>query len=214
MKTKILGAVTAFVYFAAVSPGFSVEYSIIDLGTLPGAPDSYGFGINNSGQVTGSSYVNNIATATVWNGTTPTPLGMLPGATTSSAQGINNQGQVVGASGLPNNNYVATVWNGTTPTALGFLPGTNYSVGLAINASGRVAGYSNINNVTGSLKPVVSCRSTTLLAVIRDPKAADRDEEWLSVALIIQRKNRETSYPTSPVSRAIRKAGRKVHATS
>ena len=41
-----------------------------------------------------------------------------------------------------------------------------------------------------------------------------RDEEWLSVALIIQRKNRETSYPTSPVSRAIRKAGRRAHATS
>ena len=41
-----------------------------------------------------------------------------------------------------------------------------------------------------------------------------RDEEWLSVSLIIQRKNRETSYPTSPVSRAIRKAGRRAHATS
>src|ERR1019366_10224109 len=153
MKTKILGVVAAVAllgYFAAVSPGFSVEYSIIDLGTLPGAPDSFGYGINNSGQVAGDSYVNNIATAAVWNSTTPTALGMLPGGATSSAQGINNSGQVVGATGLPNNNFVATVWNGTTPTALGMLPGTNYSVGSAINASGQVAGYRHSNNAVSS----------------------------------------------------------------
>src|SRR5450759_1515602 len=112
MKTKILGVVTAVAllgYFAAVSPGFSVEYSIIDLGTLPGAPDSFGYAINNSGQVVGFSYVNNSPNATVWNGTTATALANPPGATVSDARGINNSGQVVGVTGVPNsNNLVAT----------------------------------------------------------------------------------------------------------
>jgi uncharacterized membrane protein len=79
------------------------------------------------GQVVGVSYVNNIATAAIWNGTTATALGMAPGGVASSAADINNRGQVVGATQFfAPNNVVATVWNGTTPTTLGYLPGTNF----------------------------------------------------------------------------------------
>src|SRR6476620_640025 len=64
----------------------------------------------------------------------------------------------------------------------------------------------------GYLKPRL--KFELAMQVVGAIAIADRDEEWLSVALIIQRRNRETSYPTSLANPAILRAGREVHAIS
>ena len=115
-----------------------------DLGTL--GRGSWANGINDSGQVVGSSHytLGDSAThATIWNGTTPTDLGTL-GGSYSEATGINNAGQVVGWSDYDVTafNYHATIWNGTTPTDLGTLGG-GVSWANGINDSGQVVGSSH-----------------------------------------------------------------------
>ena len=70
----------------AISSAEAVQYTIVDLGTLPGDTQSWANGINNSGQVVGESG----GEAFLWQGGVTQDLG--PGA----ADAINNSGQVVG----------------------------------------------------------------------------------------------------------------------
>lgn len=78
-RSKILSAVAALAYFGLVPPSGAMEYTITDLGTLPGGSYSLGLGINNSGQVSGyTTFTSGSSTGSVWNGTTPTTLGVLP----------------------------------------------------------------------------------------------------------------------------------------
>ncbi len=67
-------------------------YTVTDLGGLPGSTDSEASGINNAGQVVGSSD----GYAIEWSGGSVINLGGLPGSTFSFATGVNDAGQVVG----------------------------------------------------------------------------------------------------------------------
>lgn len=103
-------------------------------------------GINNSGQVVGTSSVASgsemVSRATIWNGTVPTALGILNGGRGSSGAAINNVGQVAGVTFLQNEIH-ATIWNGTTPTDLGRGAwGGTFSAAQGINDGGQVVGYS------------------------------------------------------------------------
>ena len=71
-----------------------------DLGDLPGGADfSRAFGINNAGQVAGSSGATGGTRAFRWTpGGGMQNLGVLPGFGTSAASAINNTGHVVGSS--------------------------------------------------------------------------------------------------------------------
>jgi probable HAF family extracellular repeat protein len=127
-----------------------------DLLTL-GGTNSYGFGINADGQVTGGSdTTGDTAThAFLWKPSTPNgtsgtmyDLGTL-GGSESNGSAINASGQVAGSS-LKNGDsaYRAFLWKPTTPGGtsgtmhdLGTFGGTE-SVGGAINAGGQVAGFS------------------------------------------------------------------------
>ncbi len=128
-----------------------------DLLTL-GGTNSYGYGINAAGQVTGASDTtgDSATHAFLWkpslpNGTSGTihDLGSL-GGTESNGSAINASGQVSGSSLTTGDAaYHAFVWKPTMPGGtsgtmhdLGTLGGTD-SFGGAINSSGQVAGFSN-----------------------------------------------------------------------
>src|SRR6185436_9643362 len=130
--------------------------AMYNLGTL-GGTNSYGYGVNTTGQVTGASdRTGDSKTHTfLWkpsapNGTSGTMfnLGSL-GGTESNGGAINASGQVSGSS-LTNGDaaYHAFLWKPTTPNGtsgamhdLLTLGGTE-SYGGTINANGQVAGFS------------------------------------------------------------------------
>jgi probable HAF family extracellular repeat protein len=130
--------------------------AMYNLGTL-GGTNSYGYGVNTTGQVTGASdRTGDSKTHTfLWKPSTPNGtsgamfnLGSL-GGTESNGGAINASGQISGSS-LTNGDaaYHAFVWKPTTPNGtsgamhdLGTLGGTE-SFGGTINASGQVAGFS------------------------------------------------------------------------
>ncbi len=130
--------------------------AMTDLGTL-GGTQSFGNGLNASGQVAGESFTANDATthAFLWKPTTPGgttgtthDLGTL-GGTDSHGYGINATGQVTGASDKTGNAAThAFLWkpstpNGTSGTMHDLLTlGGTISNGGAINATGQVSGSS------------------------------------------------------------------------
>lgn len=110
-----------------------------DLGTL-GGQVSYGEGINNSGQIVGSSFTGDGGThAFLYSGGSMTDLGTL-GGDFSSASAINDSGQIVGSSSLVGYSYQhAFLYSGGSMTDLGTLGGDS-SYAHDINNSGQIVG--------------------------------------------------------------------------
>ncbi len=118
----------------------AASYTITDLGTL-GGTESFGSGLNASGQVAGASYTTGGAAyhTFLWTPTTPngasgtmTDLATL-GGTDSFGNGLNASGQVAGESSTTGDAADhAFLWKPTTPGGasgtmhdLGTLGGTN-----------------------------------------------------------------------------------------
>ena len=124
------------------------SYTFTDLGTL-GATPSFGTGVNDSGQVAGSSNLNNStghAFLSDANGGALHDLGTL-GGRTSSGRGVNATGQVTGDADTANLHHAfLSDANGGTLHDLGTLATGNYSYGLGVNATGQVAGYSTFSS--------------------------------------------------------------------
>jgi len=133
-------------------PGDAVFHAFIawrgrmaDLGTLPGAANSWAYGVNNLGQVVGFSGNNlNDYHAFLWdrvNGMQD--LGTL-GGVRSYANAINDAGQVVGYSALPNGIQDAFLEDGGVLTDLNdLLPpdsGWNVYQAAGINNAGQIVG--------------------------------------------------------------------------
>src|SRR5205823_218712 len=129
----------------------NATYTVIDLGNLGGG-DSVGFGINNNGQVTGTSstsdsglgYVNTHAFVISPPYTSMVDLGVLGVDSTSGGQGINNFGQVAGYSSIVQGNGTKA-FLASPPyvglTDLGNL-GSFGAYAAGINDLGQVAGES------------------------------------------------------------------------
>ena len=122
--------------------------------TLPNTEFAFADGINDSGQIVGSStpYLAYPFFATFWASATsePTALGTLAGfdGGTSGASGINAAGEIVGTSSTNSSGkYVsrATRWKGAAVTNLGTLGGAS-SGAAAINAYGHIVGWADTGN--------------------------------------------------------------------
>jgi len=125
-----------------------------DLGTL-GGRHSYGYGINDDGDVTGWSDVtgdsasmtddDSVSHAFVYDGNSMQSIGTL-GGTDSFGRDINNNGWVTGYSEIPpDDNKHAFIYNDNGMQDLGTLGGVN-SYAHGINNSGQVVGYSQLAN--------------------------------------------------------------------
>jgi probable HAF family extracellular repeat protein len=122
----------------------------MDLGTLPGYSNSYGFAINNAGQVTGSSYDPiSGGHAFLYNHGQMTDLGTLPGYSSSVGSGINDAGQVVGSSTNPfPGTQHAFVYSNGQMMDLGTLGGS-YSAASGISNAGQVTGAASTSAGAG-----------------------------------------------------------------
>jgi probable HAF family extracellular repeat protein len=133
------GGVRAFRYADGVG--------MIDVGVLPKSNMSWGYGINNCGQIVGPSLVDENGDSEphaflASDALILTDLGSLGGGS-SIAWDINDHGQVTGESWNTAGGSHAFLWTSDGMRDIGTLGG-NYSVGRSINDCGQVAGESDI----------------------------------------------------------------------
>jgi len=113
-----------------------------DLGVLPGMTSSIANGLNNLGDVAGSSYVNyQQSRAVLWTAGSTIDIGVLPGATTSIAYAINDQRQIVGTS-----DGRMFTWENGVMTDRGTIEPNTTMYPYAINNNSEIVG---IYTVTG-----------------------------------------------------------------
>jgi probable HAF family extracellular repeat protein len=116
-----------------------------DLGTLGTGFYSEAWGINNLGQIVGTSYTNGGRSLVGVHGFLYTQADGLrdltPTSDTGAATDINDAGQVTGYK-TALGGYHAFRWDSGTFLDLGVIPDFAHSFGWAINASGQVAGNS------------------------------------------------------------------------
>ncbi|MFC3711308.1 PEP-CTERM sorting domain-containing protein [Sphingoaurantiacus capsulatus] len=151
-KLSLLAAATALATaLAAAMPALAAPtYTLTDIGDLAGGSNySVAYGINNLGQVVGSSIgASGQQIGFSWTNGVMTALPNLPGGNNygTLARGINDSGQIVGSGiGLNGSTPVnrGIVWQNGVATSMGDLPGGgDLSQGWGINASGQVAGTS------------------------------------------------------------------------
>lgn len=114
---------------------------IQELGVPSGGVAASAAGINNAGQVVGTTYAAGGARATVWSGGTSTSLGTL-GGYLSYATGINDRGFVTGNSTDAAGNGHAFVYSNGSMKDLE--AAGNWSSGYGINSDGSVVGTAEI----------------------------------------------------------------------
>lgn len=127
---------TTYQAFIATTSGSTV------VPLAPGYTEAFASGINNLGQITGSTDAGGSSAAHAYIGS-PTGSAVLPipdGATAAYGYGINDSGQVVGLADLPNDQQAFT---GTLAgSALIPVPdGFTETRAERINSSGQIAGY-------------------------------------------------------------------------
>ena len=127
-----------------ITLSFSVEaqnFTVTDLGLLPGGTYSFSTSINNQGKVVGEADTSTGEFhAFLWDSVGGMQdLGTLAGRTFSSANDINNLGQVVGSSFTNQNDVHPFLWDNGLMIDLGTLAG-NTGFAQSINDTEQVVG--------------------------------------------------------------------------
>ncbi len=140
VAVKIKNALFACLLIAEMGPAQAgPAYSVTALGTLGGS-DSYGWGINNSGQISGTSTTaNGEFRAFMYSNGSMTDLGTL-GGSHSYGRGINDAGQVVGEASTHNGELRSFLYSNGSMTDLGTFDGSILRA-LDVNNSGQITGY-------------------------------------------------------------------------
>jgi probable HAF family extracellular repeat protein len=142
----LLGVVSFLVSTSAEDAWGVIQYTVTDLGALPGSSEGRGNCISNNGQVAG--YCNyrstNYPRAFCYSNGVMRDLGLLSGGSFSRAWGINDRGQVVGEATDSISGVSAFLYSNGTMTSLLPLLHSNFSSCWAfdINNSGLVVGES------------------------------------------------------------------------
>lgn len=124
-------------FFASLS-GYTQthHYQVIDLGVLPGQPDSLAFSINASGTVVGRSGSRPF----IYKNCQMADLGVLPGGSSAIATAINNDGVVAGQAVGSDQGTHAVSWHDGSIHLLE--AGNTYqSEAVAVSSPGKVIGY-------------------------------------------------------------------------
>lgn len=141
MLIKAACTLTSVLFISSAAS--AVTFDIYELGTL-GGTKTYANAINDSGQVTGYSYLSgdNMRHAFLGDVNGLTDLGTL-GGDNSVGYGINNLGKVVGSTTTVPSSHTTTYFIGDANqlTDLGKPANTNYFAARGINDSGLISGY-------------------------------------------------------------------------
>jgi probable HAF family extracellular repeat protein len=134
-----VGLLGMAMFTGAAGAGVAVpQYTLTDLGALPGTNSSAAAAINNSGQVVGSSGPSQSSEPFLYGKGSMQQIGNLSGGAT--ANGINNLGQVVGYSPATQQSFL---YSGGTLT---YISGMRMAMG--INDSGQIAGNYSLSSQT------------------------------------------------------------------
>lgn len=142
---------------AALPAYAATQYTIRDLGTLPGGSVTFANDVNSSGTVVGYGFDGSENRPFVWTNGVMQDLGEFPGAFSGGANAINGAGVVVGSS-----ERRAFVWSGGGLVQLGRLPSSDYEFAQGINSHGRIVGASGRD---GGISTAVVWTGTTPTAL-------------------------------------------------
>jgi uncharacterized membrane protein len=87
---------------ARAAPSAAQQYTVTDLGTLPGNSVSTASALNDAGEAVGVSETPTAAIATLFSGGKATSISTL-GSSVSLANAINGSGQIVGSNSYDSN---------------------------------------------------------------------------------------------------------------
>jgi probable HAF family extracellular repeat protein len=146
MRRRTVALVVLFLLVVVGNARGQVQYTVTNLGTLPGYTDSsYAAGINNSGQVVGWSETSGDEAehAFLYSSGAMKDLGTL-GGPSGHATGINDGGQIVGYSLNSVGDYHAFIYSGGAMQDVPPLPGSQGTDcwAYAISPNGQIVGMS------------------------------------------------------------------------
>lgn len=148
-------------------------YALIDMGLVANRPISFGYALNDSGQVVGavSADKNDSSTlASYYNGLEYGGFlaGLPVSGGPSKAFGVNNLGLIVGQS-TSGSSARSFSYNGTTLKDLGTMGSGTESQALAVNDNGFVAGFGSISGTDSVRAYLYGGVSQTNLGVLASP---------------------------------------------